>query len=199
MNIVFVTQRVDILTDRNEVRDCLDQRWNDLLMHCGILPVVVPNDANVARTLLDKLSPSGLLLTGGNNLEIYGGDAPERDETERMLVDKFRDERKPILGVCRGMQLLQHIFGQQLEHIDGHVAQRIKITYRGVTRVINSYHTLGAYDNTTEFSVDARSSDNVIKAISHPTAPIVGIMWHPEREATFCEHDVQFMKEFFHL
>ena len=155
MNVVFVTQRVDVLTDRNEVRDSLDQRWSILLMDCGILPVIVPNSANIAITLYEKLSPSGLLLTGGNNLETYGGDAPERDQTERMLVDKFRGDRKPILGVCRGMQILQHIFGQELVHIDGHVAQRKQITYRGVTRAINSYHTLGAYNNTTEFSVDA--------------------------------------------
>lgn len=197
MNTVFVTQRVDILGDRNETRDCLDQKWTSLLLTCGLLPILIPNNVQAVQALYKALSPAGLLLTGGNSLLAYGGDAPERDETEEFLLDIFIAERKPVLGVCRGMQVIQDRYGQTLSPVPGHVAQKQQFEYEGILRTVNSYHDLGARDNTTLLNVNAQSKDGVIKAISHPEAPIVGIMWHPERETNFCEHDIKFIKEFF--
>lgn len=197
MNTIFVTQRLDLIESRNEKRDSLDQNWIKLLVHCGLTPLVVPNAVDVAEVLYKKVSPGGLLLTGGNSLVEYGGDAPERDETERHLLNKFMSDQKPVLGVCRGMQVIQDRFGQKLKTVTGHITQAQQIEHKGKPRTVNSYHTLGACNNTTEFNVDARSQDGVIKAISHPTAPVVGIMWHPEREKDFCRHDVKFIKEFF--
>ncbi|NDV89868.1 hypothetical protein GTH32_01490 [Alteromonas sp. 345S023] len=197
MNTVFVTQRVDKLQSRNETRDSLDQKWASLLMHCRLLPILIPNNVHAAEALYKKITPSGLLLTGGNSLVAYGGDAPQRDETEKRLLDIFFAEQKPVLGVCRGMQVIQDKYGQALTPVTGHIARKQQIEYKGILRTVNSYHELGTRNNTTEFNVDAQSLDGVIKAISHPKAPIVGIMWHPEREEEFCAHDIKFIKEFF--
>ncbi len=197
MKPIFVTQRVDVLEDRNETRDSLDQKWSSLLMACELLPIIVPNNFEAAQALYHAITPSGLLLTGGNSLASYGGDAPMRDKTEALLLNLFMADRKPILGVCRGMQVIQDRFGQKLVHVEGHVAQTIEIEFKKMHRTVNSYHELGARKNTTEFLVDATSGDGVIKAISHPSAPIAGVMWHPEREAKFCEYDIKLIREFF--
>lgn len=197
MKPIFVTQRVDVLEGRNETRDSLDQKWASLLMACGLLPIIVPNNLEAAQALYHTITPSGLLLTGGNSLGPYGGDAPMRDKTEALLIDLFMADRKPILGVCRGMQVIQDRFGQGLVHVEGHVAQTIEIEFKNIHRSVNSYHELGAHKNTTEFLVDAKSDDGVIKAISHPSAPIAGVMWHPERETKFCEYDIKLIREFF--
>ena len=197
MNTIFVTQRVDILQDRNETRDSLDQKWVLLLMHCGLLPILIPNNVQAAEALYKTISPSGLLLTGGNSLVTYGGDAPLRDATEKRLLDIFITAQKPVLGVCRGMQVIQDKYGQELTPITGHIAQKQQIKHKGILRTVNSYHELGTRNNNTLLSIDAQSQDGVIKAISHPNAPVVGIMWHPEREEEFCEHDIKFIKEFF--
>lgn len=126
MNTIFVTQRVDILQGRNETRDSLDQKWVLLLMHCGLLPILIPNNVQAAEALYKTISPSGLLLTGGNSLATYGGDAPLRDATEKRLLDIFITAQKPVLGVCRGMQVIQDKYGQALTPITGHIAQSSK-------------------------------------------------------------------------
>lgn len=79
---IAVSQRVDCHPDRGERRDALDQRWPHFLAACGLLPVVLPNRPELGVPLLDRTAPAGLLLTGGNDLAVMGGDAPERDETE---------------------------------------------------------------------------------------------------------------------
>lgn len=197
MKAIFVTQRMEVLKDRNETRDSLDQKWSSLLIACELLPIIIPNNLEAAQALYHTITPSGLLLTGGNSLEVYGGDAPIRDKTEALLLDLFTADQKPILGVCRGMQVIQDRFGQGLVQVEGHVAQTLEIEYKNVHRTVNSYHELGAHQNATELLVDAKSNDGVIKAISHPTASIAGVMWHPEREEKFCKYDIELIKELF--
>ncbi len=105
MRTVLVTQRVEVLADRGERRDALDQHWISLLLAAGLQPVPVPNNRAWVCSHLAEHGMRPLLLTGGNSLEKYGGDAPERDEIERLLLDTALKAGVPVLGVCRGMQL----------------------------------------------------------------------------------------------
>ncbi|MBV9563481.1 MAG: gamma-glutamyl-gamma-aminobutyrate hydrolase family protein [Bradyrhizobium sp.] len=189
MKLIAVTQRVEVTTD--ERRDALDQRWSTFLNCAGLSPIAIPNDRQTARLLWQALPFAGLLLTGGNNLVEYGGDAPERDETERTLLEQARSHGLPVIGVCRGMQLLQAVFEVPLGPVSGHVAQDHEITVDGVLLPINSYHSLGARQSASELRVLGRAADGVIKAVRHVREPIVGLMWHPERRATFHEWDVR--------
>ncbi|PKL76273.1 MAG: gamma-glutamyl-gamma-aminobutyrate hydrolase, partial [Candidatus Melainabacteria bacterium HGW-Melainabacteria-1] len=111
--LIAITQRVAEVAAYSERRDALDQRWYSLLAQAGLLPMLLPNQPDMALELVSRLQPAGLLLSGGNTLSVYGGDAPERDATERALLSGWAlPEQKPVLGVCRGMQLLQHYFDQ---------------------------------------------------------------------------------------
>lgn len=197
MSFIAVTQRVVLETHTGERRDALDQRWAPFLLACGLHPVVLPNHLATARGLLHNLPIRGVLLTGGNDLVAYGGDAPERDEVENELLDAALRRDLPLLGVCRGMQLIQHRFGVPLVRVEGHVRTRFPIEFAGHSREINSYHCYGAIQSVPELEVLCQTSDGVIKAIRHSSAAVAGIMWHPEREQPFNSGDLEFFRTWF--
>lgn len=192
-----VTQRVDILPERGERRDALDQRWSALLDHLGFLPLLMPNRLGLARTLWDRLAPDGLLLTGGNDLEACGGNTPERDATETALLERALGQKRPVLGVCRGMQVIQHHFGVPLARVEGHVTPRHPVACNGETWTVNSYHQWGATETADPLVVDAVAEDGVIEALHHRELPVFGLMWHPERDTPFSERDLSFIRKVF--
>ena len=81
MKVVLYTQRVEVAESYGERRDCADQNIPCFIEACGYLPLPLPNIRNIAERLIEQIRPSGIILTGGNSLVEYGGDAPERDET----------------------------------------------------------------------------------------------------------------------
>jgi gamma-glutamyl-gamma-aminobutyrate hydrolase PuuD len=194
---VLVTQRVVPVPDRGERRDALDQRWVELLLACGLLPVPVPNHPDAAAALLAELEPAGVLFTGGDSLVAHGGAAPERDATERALLEASLARALPVLGVCRGMQLLQDRAGVALRRIAGHVAAAQTITWRGERIAVNSYHDLGATETAPGLTIEGLADDGVVKAVRLEGARAVGIMWHPERLAPFAERDRALLRSCF--
>ncbi len=177
--LVAVTQRV--VVERGERRDCLDQRWYPFLQACGLTPVAIPNNLLAAKNLLQHLPGIGFLLTGGNDLFSLGGDAPERDELETFLLKNAIQNQKPLIGVCRGMQLIQSVNGISLEKIDGHVVPELEISVEGKARTVNSYHQFGAKSSLAPLAPWAVAQDGTIKAVRYGGAPVLGMMWHPER------------------
>lgn len=83
MKVVLYTQRVEIVESYNERRDCADQNIPRFIDSCGYLPIPLPNVWDVTRKVIMNVKPAGIILTGGNSLVKYGGDAPERDAVER--------------------------------------------------------------------------------------------------------------------
>jgi putative glutamine amidotransferase len=197
MTLIAVSQRVAIDPRHLERRDCLDQGWVDFLSACGFIPVPVPNAAAVARSLCAAVSIRGILLTGGNDLAVYGGDAPERDATEAALLDIAQERELPVLGVCRGMQVIQHRFGVGLTRVAGHVARRQVISIEGKPAEVNSFHNFGTTATVAGLEAWAVAEDGVIKAIRHAHQNIAGIMWHPERLRPFASRDISYFQSFF--
>ena len=114
---VGLTQRVEVIQDTNERRDCLDQAWTRLLVDNGYLPIPLPNRVEDVDTLIAELEIDGIILTGGNDLSHLTGatnTAPERDAFERRLLERCADLDIPVLGVCRGMQMMVAHFGGEL-------------------------------------------------------------------------------------
>jgi putative glutamine amidotransferase len=194
---VAITQRVDVIQAYGERRDCLDQAWTKFLMACGLLPVLLPNFTEPALALCEQANPTGLILTGGNDLTALGGDAPERDAVENSLLDWAERRNLPVVGVCRGMQLIQHRFGIQLCRVPGHVTPRQIIRIHDEPRETNSYHHFAAFDSRPPLETWAVADDGVVKAIRHSVKPITGIMWHPERLAPFSPNDVMLFRKMF--
>ena len=197
MTTVAITQRVAVIPEYGERRDCLDQAWPRFLHACGLSPLPIPNVPEVALEMFRRTDLAGLVLTGGNDLAAVGGNAPERDRTENALVDEAESRGLPVLAVCRGMQLIQHRHGIALSRIEGHVAPRQTIAIRGKETEVNSYHCFGARETRPPLDVWAVAGDGVIKAIRHASRPTTGIMWHPERNSPFAADDIALFRRVF--
>jgi gamma-glutamyl-gamma-aminobutyrate hydrolase PuuD len=179
-----------------ECRDTIDRRWYNFLDACSLCPILLPNTTS-SLSILKNFNLSGIIFTGGNSLEKYGGDAFERDTLEQELLTYSINEKLPILGVCRGMQVIQDFFGITLQKTPNHVATRHNIIFNGKACNVNSFHEYGTMDSTNVLLTDAITVDGVIKAISHPSLPIRAIMWHPEREEYFSDFDISLFKQHF--
>ena len=197
--LVAVSQRVDVIEDREEVRDSLDQRLISWLASAGFTPIPVPNlgDSNRVKQWITKIAPSALVLSGGNNI----GEFNKRDETERELLKWAWNNRIPALGICRGMQMMAVFAGVELREASGHVRKRHTLEISEGTgdwpSSVNSYHNLQLSDCPSDFTVAAKSEDGSIEAICHNSLPWEAWMWHPEREAVFSLEDTTRLQRLF--
>ena len=199
MKTVAVTQRVAIVPEYAERRDCLDQAWPRFLAACGLQPLPLPNVIEVALAWFDRPSIAGLVLTGGNDLAALGGDAPERDAVENALLDLAERHELPVIGVCRGMQVLQRRCGIPLGPVEGHVAPRQIIRVEGERQEVNSYHRFAAFGSQAPLETWAVAEDGVVKAVRHAWLPFTGIMWHPERRDPPASEDVALFRRVFEV
>jgi N5-(cytidine 5'-diphosphoramidyl)-L-glutamine hydrolase len=192
---IVLSQRVVTDPKTGERRDALDQRWAGLLAAAGFLALPIPNRPQGVVQFLEKTRPRGILLTGGNDLASLGGDAPERDESENLLIAHALKTALPLLGVCRGMQMIQAHFGVKLERVTGHVAPQQSIEFEGRSIAVNSYHAWGSKESAQGLTVCGRAADGVVKAVR--SGPLLGIMWHPERIVPPRLEDIALLQEFF--
>jgi putative glutamine amidotransferase len=197
MKIVLYTQRVEVVKSYGERRDCADQNIAGLIETCGYLPVPIPNICSVAKEMIEQLKPVGIMLTGGNSLEKYGGDAPERDEVESLILEMAIQRSIPVYGFCRGMQMILDHFGCTLQEVTGHVAVRHKINGKIGEYEVNSFHNQACLKSAEPLQVLAQTQDGVIEAVCCSEKPILGTMWHPEREKPFNDDDIQRIQKLF--
>ena len=125
---IFYTQRVEIVESYHERRDCADQNIPRLLQACGYLPFPIPNVIDDIAAYLEAGRPDGILLTGGNSLICYGGNAAERDRTDAHVLQWAIEKRIPVYGFCRGMQSILDFFGVKLRQVENHVALRHNVS-----------------------------------------------------------------------
>ena len=198
MRRIGLTQRVQVLEERGERRDALDQAWIGRCAEAGLLGVPIPNRLEDVSGWLGELRISGLILTGGED----PGAAPERDRLERELLALAASRRLPVLGVCRGLQLMVAEGGGRLVPVEGHVARphRIRVVAEAGLplsdgRTVNSFHGLGVRepDLGPDWRPAAFAPDDTVEAVAHRALPFAGVMWHPEREPLDAE-DVRLLR-----
>ena len=190
--VIAISQRVDSFPDRGETRDALDQALCRLVLAAGHIPVPVPNVLSDRRADLGRwithVRPEALILSGGNDL----GQCPERDATELHLLEFASFWSWPVLGLCRGMQVMAHRAGVGLRRVDGHVRTRHRLEGE-LRHEVNSYHNFAIERCPDHYRVTARSEDGQIEAIAHETLPWEGWMWHPEREDALRDWEVAYV------
>jgi putative glutamine amidotransferase len=198
MKIIAISQRVTEIPEYAERRDSLDQRWLHFLQALGYVPLLIPNQREAAQMLLSLVPVEGVILSGGNDLEKYGGNTPERDATERMLIQYSMEHSLPLIGVCRGMQMILDFFGVELIKVDGHIGGTHTIYRESGIDEVNSFHRLGVREKSSDLFVDwAIAEDGVIEAVTHREHCIYGIMWHPERFPDFRPSDLSLFAQIF--
>ena len=194
MTLVAVTMLRLFDAAREEWRDAIDERWKSFLSHCGVLPLYMPNDAYISRVLLARFQPQGVLLTGGGSCQALSGIADSRDETEAMLLAWATEHRLPVLGVCRGMQVMLSLAGATLEPVTSHVGSH-NIQCSGSVRRVNSFHNYGFYAVPSGYEIVALSEDGVVEAVSNPDAGHSAVMWHPERNQQWDSADLSLFRQ----
>ena len=191
------------------------QHYVDAIGGAGGAPVGFPPEPWLERRpelMLDAVD--GLLLTGGRDIEasVYGaepdprnepGDAI-RDRVELALARAARERGTPILGVCRGMQLLNVVCGGGIDqHLDDpgpihrgppgafvtHEVRPEPATVLGSILgsdpfTVRSHHHQGVAELGTELVVGARAPDGIVEAIEAADRErfCVAVLWHPEED-----------------
>lgn len=196
--------------------DCtLAQGYYMSVLEAGATPVIIPpyDDEKALVSILDSLD--GIVLSGGADIDPeYLREEPldcisinpRRDAQELMLVRMAVDRQIPVLGICRGIQMLTAALGGKLyqdiktqhdreciEHsqtiarpLPSHEVNLDKdsLLYRlfGKDRLaVNSFHHQAVKEVPAGFRVTAVAPDGIIEGMeSTAFRPILGVQWHPE-------------------
>lgn len=192
LRIAAVSQRVDHVLNRDETRDSLDQALAVWLAKAGVAAFPVPNSLTVplaseisVAAWLDALTPELIVLSGGNDI----GEFPMRDATEMAMLVWAEHNNRPVLGICRGMQMMGVVAGGALGRVDGHVRTHHELGGHWPGRV-NSFHKFGFKQCPAGYRVLSYAEDGNVEAMRHGSLPWEGWMWHPEREHPR-EQDIQ--------
>jgi len=182
----------------------------------GGIPVVMPlvSDGTTAFDYLNVVD--GLILTGGEDVcPLRYGENPikevelfniDRDEFEINLFKEALRKHLPVLGICRGLQIMntalggtlyQDIFSQKEQSL-GHFPKLLpvdtlyhSISIKKDSRLaeifvsdeirVNSYHHQAVKGLAEEFEVTARATDDIVEAVEHKGKDfVVAVQWHPE-------------------
>jgi putative glutamine amidotransferase len=159
----------------------------------------------VATPQTDPAEFHGLVLCGGGDPDpaLFGeknqgsyGITRERDQLELSCIHAFLTAKKPVLGICRGNQILNVAFGgtliQHLPSANNHIAPGKDLYHTihtdGLLRRLygrkmqaNSSHHQGIGKLGRGLRVMAVATDGVIEAVGHERLPVVGVQFHPER------------------
>jgi len=201
------------------------------VVKAGGIPVILPviSDDNTIKSQVEKVD--GIIISGGFDINpLFYGEEPtekqgftfnERDEYDMKIVKYSSQLKKPILGICRGIQVINVAFGGTLyqdtsfakgsyiKHMQNskpdlpsHTVEIIKdsMLYNiiGESAITNSFHHQSVKDVAPGFKISAMAKDGIIEAIeSEKEDFILGVQWHPEMLTA--RGDTQMLKIFENL
>ena len=158
----------------------------------------------------DAAQATHLLLPGGGDVTpaFFGqhnqGSRNIDTELDIMQIEAlslFMEQKKPVLGICKGLQLINvHLGGTINQHIDTAGThewkehdQRHHVYHSGLNRrnfffqlygtstLVNSAHHQAVDQLGRNLAVVCRAGDNVVEGIMHTSLPVIAVQWHPER------------------
>lgn len=186
--------------------DYLSEKYSKAILRAGGVPVIIPtvSTAEEAADIVGKLD--GVLFSGGSDIppSWYGEEIlnetvntnPARDLSDSLLVRAALDSGKPILGICRGSQILNVLLGgtlyqdipSQLPEAHAHkgVSHKIDLVEGGFLKdifevdslTVNSTHHQAVKELAPGAKIAAISDDGIIEAWETPQ--ILAVQFHPE-------------------
>ncbi|MBL7912843.1 MAG: type 1 glutamine amidotransferase [Bacteroidia bacterium] len=207
MKKIAITQRLIENETYAETRDALDIRWANIFKALNYLPIVLPTDFDHS-VYFSEIKIDGIILSGGNDLSSISKNntSIKRDEQEIKLIKYAIQKEIPVLGICRGMQLMTDHFGGKLEKITNHVGNKHAIILDRASRFykplkncnkVNSYHNYAVIKVPDGFNALAIAEDGSIEAMENNEKKLLAIMWHPERNEPIEHTDLDLIKLFF--
>lgn len=198
MKKIAISQRLE-LSKYNELRCQLDIKLNSFISQCGFLPVPIPYFSSKKKASINELKkwmnvikPYGVVLSGGSDI----GKNKIRDESEKFLIKFAIKNRIPLIGICRGMQLIGNFFNSKLIKVKNHVNTKHDIFSKYERFRVNSFHNFSIKSCPKNFKVLFKSKDGYIEAIYSKNNKIYACMWHPERNKNFEKQDIKIFKSF---
>lgn len=212
-----MTARIGITTSYEDGKQCLHRNYVQAVEQAGGLPLIVPMLETKAAMQTFAEAIDGLLITGGPAItEGLIGSLPEdlsanddvRLESDRWLLQAVLDARKPVLGICYGMQLLNAHFGGTI-YADVEKQHEGALTHsqkRGATThpvhiapgthlhdllgkdevVVNTRHLQAVAALGKGLRTSATAPDGVVEAFENEAGTVLGVQFHPERmDASF--------------
>ncbi|RDU67011.1 gamma-glutamyl-gamma-aminobutyrate hydrolase [Helicobacter didelphidarum] len=197
---IAITQRLDNTNTYNEEREVLSTDWGiffrEYLSDFLMLPL------SYACDITEYLpNISGVIFSGGNDLSLFSDNplSQKRDKFEQELIESCMRDSIPILGICRGAQMIGSYFGSQLTHCMNHTKPHVVFqnsmtkdsnkrdsTHSTIPKktsfMVNSFHNYGIKKLGDALIGLATSHDGFIEAFKHKKYPLFGIMWHIERK-----------------
>lgn len=205
---LLITQRESVDSHGSPI-DSLEASYTLYFAELGAQVRPVPNFLPDPETSLAEEEFDGLVLTGGGSLppEFYrlphsDRFQPDRDRTEKALIGLCRKQGKPILGICRGMQLINVALGGTLiqdlppEQKIFHTSSQGDLVHPvfspegstlnglyGPVFSVNSAHHQALDQLSDGLEAVAWSESGVVEAVELPGYPLLGVQFHPERMA----------------
>ena len=208
---IAISQRIIETKGYSDKRDALSHDWiiflQKLFDDCNIFPL--PNRLRKVDAWLDDIEADCLILSNGNDW----GTVKFRDDTEFNAIGWAVEKKIPVLGVCRGFQVINKYFGGKIsmsisagtdvQHVAAkhavHITSKLFSVVSGETDInVNSYHNHGVYlqdlsENLRAFSM---AEDDIVEGIYHPELSVLAVQWHPERHGCNDEFNLALLKRF---
>jgi putative glutamine amidotransferase len=203
------------MSREHEQQQILSRAYSDAVIQAGGVPLLIPY--TTSDSVIKEMSRvlDGLLLSGGGDIDPtlfdeeplpgLGRIDPDRDEMEIALIEQFISQDKPILGICRGCQILNVALGggmfqdlpsqksDLLQHAQQapryHASHTIHIEegtllhqiYCKSVAKVNSFHHQAVREVLAPLRVSAVSRDGVVEAFeSEQHRFVLAVQWHPE-------------------
>ena len=172
--------------------DFIDHYWLNFFESQKIIYSLIPNKPYLSAkkfSLLNKKIDL-LILTGGSDVKGKKKDTIIRNKIEKNLKKISLKKKIPILGICRGAQLINIFFGGKINNAQGHMRSRHNVWFKNTEVIkskvlnVNSFHNSlikkkNLTTNAKEIAIDSKKN---VEMFHIKTNKIIGVMWHPERE-----------------
>lgn len=190
------------VTEDHVEKQCVNTRYINRLVERGLNTLMLTIGNPNLEHILSMCD--GFLITGGNDInpvsyhEINEGLSKDTDirldQLDIAIIFHALKYRKPLLGICRGLQILNVALGGTLyqdlcelnkTHLNipfGHIVYLNDHPYFAWSKSIdvNSFHHQAIKDLADDLVVYGRSEDGIIELVVHKTHPIFALQWHPE-------------------
>ncbi|MCX2682335.1 gamma-glutamyl-gamma-aminobutyrate hydrolase family protein [Campylobacter sp. MIT 21-1685] len=182
---IGITQRLIINKSYYEERETLALDWGKLFanekLFEGFLPLPLSYELDFKHYIAHL---KAVILSGGNDLYSYNSNdlSKKRDEYEKHIIAFCLKNKLPLLGICRGAQIIASFFNSTLKQCKNHLNEHQIFTNEGLQFRTNSFHNYHISSLGKDLSVLASANDGSCEAFKHKICPIYGLMWHIERD-----------------